>query len=293
MINLDVTVISICYNSTAVVGDMLKSLPAGTPVILIDNASDDLGQLSDIAKNFDAKVIRNDENMGFGAACNQGARLAETRNILFLNPDATLGHNALGLLSDATRKYTGYSAFSPLITDAGGKPGIRRRSVLIDRRDWLGKDLPAADIDIPVLSGAAIFLSKAAFDAAGGFDPAIFMYHEDDDLSLRLRKQVGPLKLIRGAVVGHSAGHSSARTPEIARLKAYHMGRSRVYALTKHQRPFPRVSSLLMATVQLFSPVLLFSKRKRAKQMALFSGVVSAIADGGAASLCQKPRGMG
>lgn len=278
---MDVTVISVCYNSTSVVRDMLNSLPEDTPVILIDNASDDLVQLLDIAKKYSTRVIRNDENLGFGAACNQGAQLANTKYILFLNPDTTLGSEALNVLCEAAANYSEYSAFSPLITDNNGKPTIRRRSILIDRCKWLDKKFPITDFDVPVLSGAAIFVSRTAFEEAGGFDPAIFMYHEDDDLSLQLRKKVGPLKLIRGAIVGHNAGHSTERSPKIARLKAYQMGRSRVYALTKHQRPFPRTSSLLMATIQLFSPAVFFSKRKRAKQFALFSGVVSAFFDGG------------
>ena len=37
-----------------------------------------------------------------------------------------------------------------------------------------------------MLSGLALLVRKRDFDAVGGFDPEIFLYCEDDDLSPRL-----------------------------------------------------------------------------------------------------------
>src|SRR5687767_3381149 len=43
--------------------------------------------------------------------------------------------------------------------------------------------------ETPWVSGAASLFRRAAFEAAGGFEPRIFMYGEDVDLSWRLRAQ--------------------------------------------------------------------------------------------------------
>ena len=81
---------------------------------------------------------------------------------------------------------------------------------------------------------------------------------------------------IRDALVQHGGGSSSARSAEIAALKAWHMGHSRVYAARKHRQPWARARALTQATLQLVSPVVLFSRRKRAKQVALLRGIVHA-----------------
>ena len=53
------------------------------------------------------------------------------------------------------------------------------------------------------MGGAAIFLKKENFKKVGGFDEEIFLYHEDDDLSLRLKNEVGSLMYCPQAKIFH------------------------------------------------------------------------------------------
>ena len=63
--------------------------------VVVDNASAD-GSLEGIHNTkLPLLVIRNDENRGFAAACNQAAAVSETRYILFLNPDTRLMRDSL------------------------------------------------------------------------------------------------------------------------------------------------------------------------------------------------------
>ncbi|MEM6578914.1 MAG: glycosyltransferase family 2 protein, partial [Pseudomonadota bacterium] len=150
------------------------------------------------------------------------------------------------------------------------------------RSAYLARGWPEDTVKVPVLNGAAFFVRKAAFDSVGGFDERIFLYHEDDDLSLRLAQGVGDLMFVRTAEVTHQAGHSTVRSPETAALKAYHMGRSRVYATRKHEQPFAGTQAVLSALLQAINPVNLLSARKRSKQIAFLKGVLSAIREGAA-----------
>ena len=111
----------------------------------------------------------------------------------------------------------------------------------------------------------------------GGFDENIFLFHEDDDLSIRLRNIIGPLYNIPSAIIIHEGGSSSERSPEIASLKGFHMGKSRVYAQKKHKINFPLIRNFIFSFVQLFSIEIIFSKRKRAKYFSFFKGVLSEI----------------
>ena len=133
---------------------------------------------------------------------------------------------------------------------------------------------------LPILTGSAIFCRKALFDEIGGFDPKIFMYHEDDDLSLRLRDH-GPVMYCHAAQVVHLSGHGSPRSPQVAAFKSYYSVRSRVYTLGKYGHPRPKLSTLWAALLRVLGPDTLFSKRRRAKNVGYFKGALSALKDGG------------
>ncbi|WP_299139101.1 glycosyltransferase family 2 protein [uncultured Tateyamaria sp.] len=276
----DIQIVTVAYNSTGVIGDMLASVPNGVKIVIVDNASTDADTLRTLADRHEAQVVTNPVNRGFGAACNIGSAIGNSPYLLFLNPDAQLGDGCLQTLLAAAAALPEAAAFVPNVRDRRGRPAFRRRSNLLPRSSWWTGSPPDADTDVPLLNGSAVFVPRARFDAVGGFDTDIFLYHEDDDLSLRLAA-LGPLRFVHNAVVHHAEGHGNARTPASAVFKAWHMGRSRVYATAKHGRPAPFLSSLKAALAQLASPLAWTSKRKRAKQMSFLRGILSARSDGG------------
>ena len=272
-----VGIVSICYNSMAVLPDMLASVPKNIPVVLVSNAGeDDNSPLAELAKLHGTTLIINKSNKGFGSACNQGADILKTELILFLNPDTILKPNAINAMLAAVDAFPNAVAFNPRIISSSGTPFFKRKSHLLPRSMKMERGWPKADCEVSTLSGAAMLVKKSIFEKAGGFDPAIFLYHEDDDLSVRLSKQFGELYFVRDALVMHLQGLSSARSPEVAALKAWHMGRSHVYVNHKHCRPMPFMRPLLNALFQLCSIQILISRRKRAKQRAYLKGVISA-----------------
>lgn len=268
----DVTVVSVCYNSGNIVGDMVESVPAVTPIVLVDNGNT---EFPDFSSDRNISIVKLPENVGFGRGCNAGAQIANTEFLLFLNPDARLGAGAIGALLKAAQSFPRAVAFNPRISAGNGKASFKRRSYLLPRSEYLKHGWPDSDCEIPVLSGAAIFVSRHNFEAVGGFDANIFLYHEDDDIALRLRS-MGPLRFVKDAQVSHAGGHSSGRSAKVAYLKAYHMARSRIYTGKKHKRPYPTLFAYLEAVRLWLSPPTWFSKRKRAKAAGFFTGVVSA-----------------
>lgn len=269
------TVISVTYNSEAMIGAMLDSMPPKTPTVIVDNASADAS--AKIAQQHGASIINLEENLGFGPACNHGAAKAETEFLFFLNPDALLQPDCITELENAADRYAKASAFNPRISGRNGREYFKRRSVLLDAHEHMPRGWPAADREVSVLSGAALFCRRSCFEAVGGFDPAIFLYHEDDDLALRMRRHCGPLMFIREAAVVHQEGRSSPRSTETAAIKSYHMGRSRVYAMRKHGIAFPRARNLVSAVANFLNPALLASSRKRAQASAFLNGVLSSL----------------
>ena len=270
-----VSIVTVSYNSLHVLPAMLGSVPPEAPVVIVDNASQDLPTLRALCAEHGARLVESKVNEGFGVACNRGAALAETEFLLFLNPDALLMPDTLAQLVAAAERYPDATGFNPRIEDDNGKPFFKRKSYLLPRAQWMPRGWPEADREVTVLSGAAMFMRRADFEAVGGFDSEIFLFHEDDDLALQLAKR-GRLMFIRDALVRHGGGSSSARSAEVAALKAWHMGHSRVYAARKHGMAFARSRALLQAGLQAIAPVVLVSRRKRAKQWAFLRGIVHA-----------------
>lgn len=275
----DVTVVTVAFNSAGVLAGLLASIPHGVPIVVVDNGSGD--ESADMAAKAGASVVRLAGNQGFGPGCNAGAAVAETRFLFFVNPDARLQPGCLDALLEAATRYPDASAFNPRIVNPSGRIELKRRSVLLPRSEWLRGVTPAEDQQLPALTGGALFVRRHCFEQVGGFDPAIFLYHEDDDLSIRLRRDCGPLYFIHDAVVRHDAGHSSGRSPAVARFKGFHMARSRIYAMAKHGRPFGLARTLGGALLNLILPHNLLSARRRAKHLGLVAGALSARRDGG------------
>ncbi|MEM8732197.1 MAG: glycosyltransferase family 2 protein, partial [Pseudomonadota bacterium] len=112
---------------------------------------------------------------------------------------------------------------------------------------------PDHEIALRSLNGAAIFARAEAFHTVGGFDPKIFLYFEDDDLTLRLSDRFGPLTYVPSARVTHASAGSTAPSPELSRFKGYHYARSEIYVMSKHGRKYAYLKGLFSAARRLIS----------------------------------------
>jgi GT2 family glycosyltransferase len=271
LLSENISFVVVCYKSSLALKSLLLSIPKESEVILVDNSKDQ--ETKEIAISYDCVLIENKENIGYGSACNLGAEKASGSYLLFINPDSELNPETLDELIKATDRYPNASAFNPKIIDRTGKQDFKRRSVLLPKSEWMSKKFPTFDKDVSVLSGAAIFIKKEKFLQIKGFDEKIFLYHEDDDISIRLKNKIGNLMYIHNAVITHIGGSSSSRDESIAKIKGYHMGRSRVYAQKKHNIKAVIIRNIMLSIIQVLSPEMLFSKRKRAKYTYFLKGV--------------------
>lgn len=272
-----VTIISVAFNSSAAVADLLASVPADVSVIIVDNASNDVAKLAALAAAKNVRLHRLSENVGFGAACNVGASLATTPYLFFLNPDATLMETTLDQLVAADRRIAGRNAFNPRILDAAGRQFLRAPARIIRAKKNGSKTIhPNGDASIEVLSGSAIFLRRDYFEAVGGFDENIFLYFEDDDLSIRLLKAGYGLYHVQDAVVRHVGNASSAPSPGLTRFKNFHLMKSNLYVARKHGAPVAIVPLLVKMSLRWLRAVIMFDHERRAK----FGGRMAALREG-------------
>jgi GT2 family glycosyltransferase len=225
------SIIIVTFNSADVIAECIESVGRGHEVIVVDNASRD--ESAAIAEDLGATVIRNEENEGFGRACNRGAAIARGEAILFLNPDARLQSGALERLAAAMERYPDAAAFNPRLVDGNGREHFRGDNALIDNRMWF-RGPATGDREIPMAVGAALLFRKSVFEQLGGFDENIFLFFEDDDLSARSVKAGYRLYHVHDSICVHLCEKSSAPSAELNEFKAYHFAKARIYVTAKH-----------------------------------------------------------
>ena len=164
------------------------------------------------------------------------------------------------------------AALNPAFYLSNGTQQFKRRSPILPRHKWMRRTHGAASGPVNVLLGAGIFLSRDMFWRAGGFDENIFLYHEDDDLSLRLAHH-GTLYLETRAQVIHHQGNSSARNPKTGRIKAFYQAQSKRYVFKKYKIRAGNLRLILEGAGKILSPLILFSPWRRAKSFGFIYGL--------------------
>jgi GT2 family glycosyltransferase len=156
-----------------------------------------------------ATVIETGANPGFAAACNTGAEAASGELLCFLNPDAVPQPGWREAI--AAPAAGGWAAWQALVTaENGAVVNSRGGDLHFTGIAWAGgagepTGAPStAGAEPGFVSGACLAIARERFLAAGGFPEEYFLYHEDVDLSLRLRLEGGRLGVAAEAVVNHS-----------------------------------------------------------------------------------------
>lgn len=208
-----ISVVIVSYDSAAelrrTLPPLVSELGDGDELIIVDNASHDASTAVETELAPDARLLRLDTNTGFASAANAGARVATGDLLVILNPDAKplpgWGEGIRKPLADAR----GWDAWQALVACEGatlintvGNP------VHFAGFAWAGghdEPLPAdpQPAEVVAASGACLAVPKAVWEREGGFPEAFFLYHEDIDLSLRIRLAGGTVGMEPAAVVDH------------------------------------------------------------------------------------------
>jgi GT2 family glycosyltransferase len=188
---------------------LLPELDDADELIVVDNDSADGTAEAVEALAPRARVLRTGRNLGFAAGCNAGAAEASGDLLVVLNPDAV----PLPGLGEAIRRpWTedrGWSAWQALVADKGASEiNSAGNPVHFTGIVWAGghgRPIAAAPPagEVVALSGACLAIPLCTWREIGGFPERFFLYHEDVDLSLRLRLQGGALGIEPAAVVDH------------------------------------------------------------------------------------------
>ncbi len=207
------SVLIVAWNSSS---ELARTLPAlrvelaeGDELIVVDNASEDdtVARLAELAPT--ARLVRMGRNVGFAAGVNAAAEAAGGDLLVLLNPDAVPQPGFGAAIRRPWLEGRGWAAWQGLVAEGGGETinsaGNPLHFTGIVWAGMHGEPLAAAPPagEVTVLSGACLAIPRRTWERVGGFPPQFFLYHEDVDLSLRLRLFGGTLGIEPSAVVAH------------------------------------------------------------------------------------------
>ena len=251
----ELSIITVNYNGIADTATLIESVQSHLTIpyelIVVDNGSreDESGMLK---KQFPSvKVIRSETNLGFAGGNNLGITHASADLLLFINNDTYVKDDSLVHLLERMRNEPGLGGISPkiLFADQEGLiqfAGYTPLSKITLRNNLIGfREPDVGQFDNPVytpyLHGAAMLVRKEAIDKAGMMPEIYFLYYEELDWSLQLRRAGYQLEYNPAASVFHKESSSVGQnTP----LKAFYMTRNRLLFAKRNLSPCSRSLSI-------------------------------------------------
>ena len=270
MITLDIIIVN--WNAGKQLYECLKSVEAThrdgfilSRVVVVDNASTDgsADRLDDV--DLPLVAIRNEQNRGFAAACNQGAKGSAADYLLFLNPDTRLSEDSLikplSFMEHSENWRVGIMGIQLVDEDSRvsrtctrfPKPSMFFSKMLgLDRlsprffpshfmTEWDHSD----SREVEHVIGAFFLVRRFLFEELGGFDERFFVYLEDLDFSLRARQAGYSSYYLAGSQAYHKGGGTSE---QVKAQRLFYSLRSRILYGYKHFGDFS-ATALLMGTI--------------------------------------------
>jgi GT2 family glycosyltransferase len=222
-------------DTLACLASVLSLDPAPEHVILVDNGSTD-GTAQTVAERFpEVEVQITARNLGFAGGMNVGLRAAlaaGAAHVLLLNNDTIVARDLLGLLLTTVAQDRKIGLAAPKIYYADPPDLIWYAGAM--RRRWLpgfsfpGYGRPDAprygrQRDVDYATGCGVLARASVLRDVGLFDEStFFMYHEDLDLSERVRRAGYRIVYVPQARMWHKESASSA---PFSAEKWYHLAR--------------------------------------------------------------------
>ncbi|NWF93033.1 MAG: glycosyltransferase family 2 protein [Syntrophaceae bacterium] len=299
MLRPDVSVVIVSHNGFELTHACVSSILRNThevsyEIIVVDNASTD-GTPQSLLQMFPStRVIVNNVNIGYGAACNQGMRAANGRYVMILNNDTEVLDGALANLAKILDHRSDIGVVAPklLNPDRTIQPSISRFPSLIpimirqivpasivEQRGilrlirWTARGLGinigrldeyvhSTEVECPM--GSAFMIRRKVIEEVGMFDAQrFFLFTEEADWFYRIRNAGWKIYYTVDATALHHR-HQSVNRYKYRYLIQQH--KSLLQYFEKHS------SVSFVLTYKLLVGMIVFAKATFHAMLSMFSG---------------------
>ncbi len=234
---MKVSIIIVHYHVKQRLFDCLQSIISTTENILYEIIVVDNDEKKTIEKELKEKFplvsyIASEQNGGFGAGNNLGAKAAKGDFLFFLNPDTLILGNCIEKLYNFLQKNKNAAAVAPLLLEKnkkiislqGAQELTPMRAVFalsfintlfpknsISRKYWLLDWKKDTLKNVDVIPGTAFMISSKIFNRIGKFDERFFLYFEENDICRRVRSLGYDIFINPEAKIIHFLGESTKK----------------------------------------------------------------------------------
>jgi GT2 family glycosyltransferase len=216
--------------------------------IVVDNNS-----TQNLSAQLDCTYLLQSQNLGFGAGCNAGAKVAKGEHVFFVNPDCEFIENCIPTLVNASEKNViagpqvlypdGYLqlSFGPFLSISAERhqKSLQYRERTKEVQSWIRNEAPQ---NPDFVSGCAMMMKSSIFQSLNGFDEKFFLYNEDVDLCKRAQEKGIQSAYISEARIEHTKSGSAKHNLDRA---SQEYRKSQLLYYKKHQGA---IQNLLLRT---------------------------------------------
>ena len=251
------SIITINYNGLKDTCELIDTLPLedkSIEVIVVDNASTQ-DEATVIEQRYpQVKVVRSKENLGFAGGNNLGIKAAQGKFLFFLNNDTVLkpqtsdlrplitcleSSSIIGMVCPKIKfswgsqliQFAGYTPLSPIT--------MRNKAIGCGETDQGQYDTAHFT---PYAHGAAMMVKKEVIEKAGLMPECYFLYYEELDWSMMIRRSGYKIWYEPACTVFHK---ESQATGQNSPLRTYYITRNRLLFTQRNQQGMAKYISYL------------------------------------------------
>ena len=264
----NITFIIVCFRSEKVIYNCLDSLPKNSKKIIIDN-SKDINLKNDLELKYDNIEVILNENLGMGTSNNIGIKKSNTQFVYILNPDVSFINNTFSKIAEEAKKIEDFTIISPCHSNKDF-PNFTNQKIISENIS-----------EVDSVDGFSMILNKEKFNN-NFFDENFFLYLENDDLCLRVKKRNEKIYVVKNSYINHLGASSSSNLEnEIEYLRNWHWMWSKFYFNKKHfgyiNATIKIFTNLISANIKYFYYLITFNKHRRKTYQMRISGLLNSM----------------
>ena len=270
-LNLEnITFVIVTYKSEKVIYECINSLPKESNKIVIEN-SKNIKLKEELENKYDNIEVIINENIGMGASNNIGIKRSKTKYAYIINPDVKFNNNTLENLFKAAESISDFAIISPINSDSN-YPNYKKSND--------SKTIDENIISVDYVDGFSMLINKEKIQEENFFDENFFLYLENTELCLRVKKNDHNIYIIKNSIINH-LGESSIVSKDLEYLRNWHWMWSKFYFNKKyygHINAFSKVMlNLLSGMFKYVLYSILFNAHKKKIYLMRVCGLYNSI----------------
>ena len=270
-LNLEnITFVIVTFKSEKVIYECINSLPKESNKIVIEN-SKNIKLKEELENKYDNIEVIINENIGMGASNNIGIKRSKTKYAYIINPDVKFNNNTLENLFKAAESISDFAIISPINSDSN-YPNYKKSND--------SKTIDENIISVDYVDGFSMLINKEKIQEENFFDENFFLYLENTELCLRVKKNDQNIYIIKNSIIDH-LGESSIVSKDLEYLRNWHWMWSKFYFNKKHYGYLNALSKVILNLLSgMFKYILysiLFNSHKRKIYLMRICGLYNSI----------------